>query len=53
MKTAKFFTIYYGDQIEKETAEALAEAIEEKYEDLEVEVYNGGQPLYYYIFSIE
>lgn len=50
---SEIFTIYYGDQIEKETAEALAEAIEEKYEELEVEVYNGGQPLYYYIFSIE
>jgi len=50
---SEIFTIYYGDEIEKSDAEELAEKIEEKYEDLEVEIYNGGQPLYYYIFSIE
>lgn len=50
---SEIMTIYYGEDIEKEQAEALAEELEEKYEDLEVEVYSGGQPLYYYICSIE
>lgn len=50
---SEIMTIYYGEDIEKEQAEALAQELEEKYEDLEVEVYSGGQPLYYYICSIE
>lgn len=50
---SEIMTIYYGEDIDKEQAEALAEELEEKYEDLEVEVYSGGQPLYYYICSIE
>ncbi len=50
---SEIMTIYYGEDIEKEQAEALAKELEEKYEDLEVEVYSGGQPLYYYICSIE
>lgn len=50
---SEIMTIYYGEDVEKEQAEALARELEEKYEDLEVEVYSGGQPLYYYICSIE
>ncbi len=50
---SEIMTIYYGEDVKKEQAEALAEELEEKYEDLEVEVYSGGQPLYYYICSIE
>ncbi len=50
---AEIMTIYYGEDVEKEQAEALASELEAKYEDLEVEVYSGGQPLYYYICSIE
>ena len=50
---AEIMTIYYGEDVEKEQAEALAKELEAKYEDLEVEVYSGGQPLYYYICSIE
>mgnify|MGYP002912438416 CR=1 FL=1 len=37
----------------KEKAEALAAVLEEKYPDCEVEVNNGGQPIYYYIISVE
>lgn len=50
---SEIFTIYYGEEIDKTNAEELASKIEEKYEELEVEIYKGGQPLYYYIFSIE
>lgn len=50
---SEIMTLYYGDEVEQEEAETLAKALEEKYEDLEVEIYSGGQPLYYYICSIE
>ncbi len=50
---AEIMTIYYGQDIDEAQAQELADELEEKYEDLEVEVYEGGQPLYYYICSIE
>jgi hypothetical protein len=50
---SEIMTLYYGDEVEQEEAKALAKALEETYEDLEVEIYSGGQPLYYYICSIE
>jgi hypothetical protein len=50
---SEIMTLYYGDEVEQKEAEALAKALEETYEDLEVEIYSGGQPLYYYICSIE
>ena len=45
--------IYYGDEATEEEAQEIAEAIEEKYDFLEVEVHKGGQPVYYYILSVE
>lgn len=45
--------IYYGADVTEEDAEELAAFIEENYPDCEVEVQNGGQPLYYYIISVE
>ena len=45
--------IYYGADATEESAEELAAFIEENYPDCEVEVQNGGQPLYYYIISVE
>ncbi|MBR4173482.1 MAG: DAK2 domain-containing protein, partial [Clostridia bacterium] len=50
---SEFITIYYGEDIKKEDAEDAAEQIEEKFEDVEVFVKYGGQPLYYYIISVE
>ena len=46
-------SLYYGDEVSGDYANALAGRIQEKYEDLEVEVNNGGQPIYYYILSVE
>ena len=46
-------TIFYGDNIEEEKAKELFSLLEEKYEDVDVELLFGGQPLYYYIFSLE
>ena len=37
----------------EEEAEAFAEKIEEKYEDLDVQCYRGAQPLYYFLMSVE
>ncbi len=46
-------TLYYGNDIEAEAAEALQNELQESYPDLEVEVYKGSQPLYYYLISVE
>lgn len=50
---AEIISIYYGADAEESAAEALAAALEEKYPDCEVEVNHGGQPIYYYIISVE
>lgn len=46
-------TLFYGNETTKEDAESLQEALEEKFEDLDVELYYGGQPIYYYLVSVE
>ena len=50
---AEVISIYYGCDTSEEKAEALAAVLEEKYPDCEVEVNNGGQPIYYYVISVE
>lgn len=49
----ELITIYYGEEITEETASELADKITEKYEDVDVEVQYGGQPIYYYVLSVE
>ncbi|MCG8541034.1 MAG: DAK2 domain-containing protein [Clostridia bacterium] len=49
----EILTIYYGDEISEDAANQISSLVEEEYPDLDVELYYGGQPLYYYIFSIE
>ncbi|SER62125.1 DAK2 domain-containing protein [Lachnobacterium bovis] len=46
-------SIYIGADAKEEDANKIAEEIQKKYSDLEVEVNNGGQPIYYYIISVE
>ncbi|MDO5010156.1 MAG: DAK2 domain-containing protein [Intestinibacter bartlettii] len=46
-------TLFYGEDIKEEQAEALREALEEKFEDIDIELYYGGQPIYYYLVSVE
>lgn len=46
-------SVYYGSDISEEDAEALAEAIGDKYPDVDVELQYGGQPIYYYVISVE
>ena len=45
--------IYYGDETDEEAANKLAEDIQEDNPDVEIEVHFGGQPIYYYVISVE
>lgn len=46
-------SIYYGTDATEEAAEEIGAVIEEKYPDVEVEINAGGQPIYYYVISVE
>ncbi len=46
-------TVLYGSDLSKEMAEELEEHLIDTYEDIDIELIYGGQPLYYYIFSLE
>lgn len=46
-------SIYFGSDSDEDSANELAAAIEEKYPDVDVEVNDGGQPIYYYVISVE
>ena len=46
-------SIYYGAERTEEDAEKLSNLISEKYPDVDVDVQNGGQPIYYYVLSVE
>lgn len=50
---AEIVTVYYGADATEDEAQVIADKIEEKYPDCEVEVSAGGQPIYYYIISVE
>lgn len=45
--------IYYGEEVAEDTANALGAELEELYPELEVEIQYGGQPIYYYVISVE
>lgn len=50
---ASLISVYYGADISEGDAHALAEKLEAQYPTLDVEVNSGGQPIYYYIISVE
>ena len=50
---SEIVTIYVGEDGSEELANELAQALAEKYEDVEVEIHQGGQPVYPYWFSVE
>lgn len=50
---SEILTLYYGEAVTDEEAESLSAVLEERYPHLEIEVYNGGQPVYSHLFSIE
>lgn len=49
----ELITLYYGQDIKQEDANALADRIREKYPECDVEVQYGGQSIYYYFISLE
>jgi dihydroxyacetone kinase-like predicted kinase len=52
-KEHELITLYYGEDVKEEEAEKLVEALSQKYPDVDFELHYGGQPLYYYLVSIE
>ena len=52
-KHPEFITLYYGDSVEEADAAKLADSISEKFTDAEVNIVDGGQPVYSYILSFE
>lgn len=50
---SELISIYYGQDIQEEDAEKLAAEIEELYPDADVDLHCGGQPIYYYVLSVE
>ncbi len=50
---SELITIYYGEDVSNEDADAFKETIAKKYSGLDIELQYGGQPIYYYIISVE
>lgn len=49
----EMITLYYGEGVKEEEAEALADKISKQYPDCDVDFHFGGQPVYYYMVSLE
>ncbi len=52
-KESELISIYYGEDVSKEKAEAVAREAERLYPDKDVDVQYGGQPVYYYVIAVE
>lgn len=50
---SEIISLYYGEEITLEEAEELAKELEELFPDIDIEVNMGGQPVYYYLISVE
>jgi len=50
---SELLTLYYGQEIDEIEAEQLKGIIENRFSQLETELFNGGQPIYYYLISLE
>ena len=46
-------TLYYGSEVKEEDAEALTEKVQDAFPDCDVDCHCGGQPVYYYLLSLE
>ena len=49
----ELISLYYGQDVQEESAENFAQEIEDLYLDVDVDVHSGGQPIYYYVLSVE
>lgn len=50
---SEIISIYYGEDVTEDEANAIGEMLEEKFPDFEIDVYYGGQPVYYFVLSVE
>lgn len=50
---SELISIYYGSDVQEEAAEQLRQELEETYSDCDIELQYGGQPIYYYVISVE
>lgn len=50
---SELICIYYGDEVQEDDANAVLDALEKKYKGCDVELHYGGQPIYYYVISVE
>ena len=50
---SELISIYYGDEVTEEDAKQLVDILEDQYSDCDVELNYGGQPIYYYVLSVE
>lgn len=50
---SSIISLYYGEDVTEEEADAIGAYLEETYPDVDVEIDFGGQPIYYYIISVE
>ena len=50
---ASFITVYYGEETDEATATRLSERLSERFPNIEINVIPGGQPVYYFIISVE
>ncbi|NMM65646.1 DAK2 domain-containing protein [Clostridium sp. P21] len=50
---SELITVFYGKDCEKQKIEGFLNKLEEKYKDIDVQFYDGNQPLYYFIVSVE
>ena len=49
----ELISLYYGQDVQEKSAENFAQEIEDLYPDVDVDVHSGGQPIYYYVLSVE
>ena len=50
---SELISVYYGQDVEEDDAQELVDMIEEMFPDCDVELQDGGQPIYYYVLSVE
>lgn len=50
---SELITIFYGKDVDENKIEEFTEKLEEKYEDCDIQMYKGDQPLYYFIMAVE
>ena len=50
---SELISVYYGEDVPDEAVDSLSAKLEDTYPDLDLEIHRGGQPIYYYIVSVE